>query len=235
MERQRVRKTFKYRLNPTPHQELALGTVLLRSRALYNVALEQRKTWWQRGQERRASSFQQKAELPDLKGACPEYGEVHSQVLQDVVLRVERTYQAVFRRIKNHETPGYPRFQGTNRSHSFTYPQYGNGAVLDGGMLSLSKIGRIPVRMHRPLQGTPKAVTIVKEADGCYVSFSCAEVPVEPLPLTGKETGIDVGLKVFLLTAEGEPMDTPRFARKAERELTKAQRGVSRRKKGSKR
>ena len=230
-----MRKTFKYRLNPTPHQELALGTVLLRCRVLYNVALEQRKSWWQRGQDRSATYFQQKAELPDLKGACPEYGEVHSQVLQEVVLRVERTYQAFFRRIKNRETPGYPRFQGTNRYHSFTYPQYGNGAVLDGGILSLSKIGRVPVRMHRPLQGIPKAVTIVKEADGWYVSFSCAEVPIEPLPLTGKETGIDVGLNVFLVTAEGEPVDNPRYARRAGRELTKAQRCVSRRKKGSQR
>jgi hypothetical protein len=67
------------------------------------------------------------------------------------------------------------------------------------------------------------------------VSFSCTEVPVELVPLTGKETGIDVGLKVFLVTAEGEPVDNPRYARKAERELTKAQRCVSRRKKGSKR
>jgi putative transposase len=91
---------------------------------------------------------------------------VHAQVVQAVVLRVERPYQAFFRRRKNGETPGYPRFQGLKRYHSFTYPQYGNGAVLDGGMLSPSKIGRIPVRMPRPLQGTPKAVTIVKEADG---------------------------------------------------------------------
>ena len=72
MEQQRVRKTFKYRLNPTPHQEVAMGTVLLRCRALYNVALEQRTTWWGRGQGLSASYFQQKAELPDLKGACPE-------------------------------------------------------------------------------------------------------------------------------------------------------------------
>jgi putative transposase len=74
----------------------------------------------------------------------------------------------------------------------------------------LSKIGRIAVRWSRPIQGTIKAVTISREADGWYVSFSCAEVPVEPLPLTGKETGIDVGLKVFLITADGAPVENPR-------------------------
>jgi putative transposase len=91
------------------------------------------------------------------------------------------------------------------------------------------------VRWSRPIRGTIKTVTLSKEADGWYVSFSCAEVPVEPLALTGRETGIDVGLKVFLITAEGEPNPNPRYYRKAERALQKAQQRVSRRKKGSNR
>src|SRR5690348_3239420 len=128
MEQQGMRKTYKYKLMPTPEQERALETVLLRCRTLYNVALEQRKTWWQRGQGIGASYYQQKTELPDLKDACPEYAEVNAQVLQDVILRVERTYQAFFRRVTHGETPGYPRFQGQGRYASFTYPQYGAGA-----------------------------------------------------------------------------------------------------------
>ena len=89
--------------------------------------------------------------------------------------------------------------------------------------------------MHRPLLGTPKTVTIIREADGWYAAISCAEVPTQPLPLTGQETGIDVGLKVFLITAEGEAVENPRHYRTAEKELQKAQRRLSRRKKGSKR
>jgi putative transposase len=107
------------------------------------------------------------------------------------------------------------------------------GATLDGGMLSLSKIGRIRIRLHRPLQGTPKTVTISLEADGWYTCFSCAEVPTEPLPRTGRQTGIDVGLKVFLVTADGEYVDNPRHHRTAEQGLKRAQRRLSRRKKGS--
>jgi putative transposase len=99
----------------------------------------------------------------------------------------------------------------------------------------LSKIGRIAVRWSRPVEGSIKTVTVAREADGWYVCFSCAEVPTQPLPLTGQETGIDVGLKVFLITAEGEPTPNPRYSRKAEKALKKAQRRVSRRKKGSKR
>jgi putative transposase len=169
---------------PTPTQERALESVLWRCRELYNAALEERKTAWERWQVS-VNYYHQKAELPDLKVACPDYAEVNAQVLQDVILRVERAFQAFFRRLKNGEKPGYPRFQGCNRYHSFTYPQYGGGAVLDGGVLSLSKIGHIPIRMHRSLQGTPKTVTINREADGWYAYISCGDAPAEPLPPTG--------------------------------------------------
>jgi putative transposase len=104
-----------------------------------------------------------------------------------------------------------------------------------GGVLSLSKIGRIPIRVHRPLQGTPKTVTISREADGWHVCVSCAEVPIEPLPLTGQEMGIDVGLNELLVTADGEMVETPRHYRAVERRLARAQWRVSRRTKGSKR
>jgi putative transposase len=227
-----MRKTFKYKLYPTPEQARALDTVQYRCRMLYNVALEERKTGWERCGVS-VSYFQQKAELPDLKTGCPEYAEINAQVLQDVILRVERAFQGFFRRLKAGEKPNYPRFQGRTRYHSFTYPQYGGGAVLDGGMLSLSKIGRVPIRVHRPLEGTPKTVTISREADGWYVCISCAEVPTNPLPATGQETGIDVGLKVFLVTAQGVVFENPRHLRKAERYLKKCQKRVSRRKQGS--
>jgi IS605 OrfB family transposase len=100
-------------------------------------------------------------------------------------------------------------------------------------MLSLSKIGRIRLRLHRPLHGTPKTVTIRREADGWYACISCAEVPIALLPSTGRETGINVGLKVFLITADGEVVENPRHYRTAERRLARAQRRVSRRKQGN--
>jgi putative transposase len=231
----KVRKTFKYKLKPTPEQDRALASVLWHCRVLYNVALEQRKTWWERGQGKSATYYQQKAELPALKAACLQYAGVNAQVLQDVLLRLDRTFQAFFRRVQTGEAPGYPRFQGRGRYNSFTYPQVGEqgGARLDNGFLVLSKVGRIAVRWSRPIEGTPKTVTINREADGWYACFSCAEVPAQPLPPAGRETGIDVGLKVFLIAADGQVIENPRHYRKAEERLAKAQRRVSRRKKGS--
>jgi putative transposase len=112
MEEQNVRKTYQYRLIPTPEQAQALATVLHRCRTLYNVAIEQRKTWWGRGQGIGASYYQQAGELPDLKAAYPEYAQVHSQVLQDVLRRVDKTYQAFFRRIANGENLRIPPVPG---------------------------------------------------------------------------------------------------------------------------
>src|SRR5260370_24503179 len=91
----------------------------------------------------------------------PEYAEVYSQVLQDVVQRADRAFQAFFRRVTAGDTPGYPRFHGRDRYRSFTYPQAGEhgGARLDNGFLVLSKIRRFAVRWSRPPGGTPKTVT----------------------------------------------------------------------------
>src|SRR5262252_4056294 len=196
MEQQAVRKTFKYKLRPTPEQERELERVLGLCRWLYNTALEQRITAWQRCHVS-VSRYQQEAELKDIRAAFPEYAAIHSHLLQDVLARLDRTYQAFFRRVKLGEKAGFPRFQGRGRYHSFTYQEYGNGTHLDNGCLVIAKIGRLAVRWSRPLVGTIKTVTVSREADGWYVSFSCAEVLAQPLPPTGKETGIDVGLKVF--------------------------------------
>lgn len=227
-----VRKTFKEKLRPTPTQERALDAVLWRCRDLYNAALEQRIFLYrQRGVSH--SRYSQEAELKDLRAGRPEYAAIHSHVLQDVLARLDKTYQAFFQRMRRGEKAGFPRFKGRNRYHSFTYKEYGNGATLDNAVLVLSKIGRIRVQWSRPLEGTPKTVTISREADGWYVAFSCAEVPCQPLPATGQETGIDLGLESFATLADGSQIANPRHYRRAERHLAKCQRRVSRRRKGS--
>jgi putative transposase len=232
------RKTFKEKLRPTPTQERELEVTLWRCRMLYNTALEQRITAWQRCHVS-VSRFQQEAELKAIRAEFLEYAAIHSHVLQDVLARLDRTYQAFFRRVQRGEggkKAGFPRFKGRDRYRSFTFKEYGNGATLDNGFLVLSvlsKIGRIGVRWSRPLEGTPKTVTISKEADGWYVSVSCVEVSMQPLPPTGQETGIDLGLESFATLADGSHILTPACYRKAERRLKRMQRCVSRRKKGS--
>ena len=231
-EQTTCRTTYKEKLRPTAAQERALDEVLQRCRVLYNAALEQRITAWRRCRVSVTRS-QQEAELKAIRADFPAYAAIHRHVLQEVLARLDRTYQAFFRRVANGEQPGFPRFQGRNRWHSFAYKEYGNGARLDNGCLVLSKIGRLAVRWSRPIAGTPKTVTLSKEADGWYVCCSCADVPTQPLPRSGRATGIDVGLQVFLVTADGDAVENPRHYRKAERELKKAQQRVSRREKGS--
>jgi putative transposase len=232
METPTVRKTYKYKLQPTAEQAETLAFILRRCRELYNAGLQERRDAWHKcGVSITAAG--QSAQLPAIKDVRPDFRDVHSQVLQDVLTRLDRAFQAFFRRVKAGEAPGYPRFHGANRYNSFTYKQFGNGAMLDNGFLVLSKIGRIAVRWSRPIEGTPKMVTIRREADGWYACFSCEGVPIQPLPLTGQETGIDLGWESFATLADGTQIANPRIFRLAERRLKRAQRRVSRRVKGS--
>jgi hypothetical protein len=155
-----LRKSFKYKLRPTPEQEQLFETTLRRCRTLYNAALEQRRAWWQRGQGVGITHYQQNAELPEVKAAFPEFAEVHSQVLQNVLLRLDQAYQAFFRRVRTGEKAGFPRFRGSNRYNSFTYLQVGDhgGARFDNGFLVLARQSSIRwpssrsrvARLHQP-------------------------------------------------------------------------------------
>src|SRR5262245_1506359 len=109
MEPPTIRKTFKYKHHPTAEQEGNMAFVLRRCRELYNAALHERRDAWQKcGVSITAAG--QSAELPAVKVVRPEYRDIHSQVLQDGLTRLDRAFQAFFRRVKNGETPSYPRF-----------------------------------------------------------------------------------------------------------------------------
>jgi putative transposase len=224
-----VRKTFKYRLYPTPDQAVALMQTVGLCNWLYNTALEQRRYTW-RARQKSLTYYDQKAELPDLKTAFPEFAMVHSQVTQDVIKRVDTAFQRFFVGLTAHRKVGYPRFKAATQYNSFTYPQYGNGVnVLANGQLRLSKIGEVAVAWSRPMVGEIKTVTLVHTADTWYVCFSCANVPVEPHVPTGQTVGIDLGLKVFLVTDQGAAVENPRYYRRAQSRLKKCQQELARR------
>src|SRR5258708_39657199 len=108
MEQPSVRKTFKYKLKPTPQQEQALAFVMRRCRELYNAALQERRDAWQNcGTSITVAS--QSAQLPEIKEVRPEYRDIHSQVLQDVLTRLDRACQSICRRGKADKGPRYPR------------------------------------------------------------------------------------------------------------------------------
>ena len=144
---------------------------------------------------------------------------------------LDKAYQNFFRRVKLGEEPGYPRFKGKNRFDSFGFKENGNGFKIDGRRLRVTGIGRIPIRWHRPLEGEIKTLRIVRKADKWYAVFTC-EVQVKPLPITGREVGIDVGIHHLLATSDGEFVENPKWYRASERKLRVVQRQVARRKKG---
>ena len=227
-------KTYKYRLYPTKNQAEKLASALESCRVLYNCALEQRKVAYRQfGVSVRR--LDQQAELLEIKEYFPKYKGIHSQVLQEVILRVDKSFQNFFRRLKNNEKPGYPRFKGKGWYDSFTYPQSGF-SLSDNKKgyqrLKLSKIGNIKVKLHRCIKGTIKTCTIKREVDKWYVCFAC-EVEPEILPKTGKAVGIDVGIEKFAALSDGTIVENPRYLRKSEAKLKREQRKLSRKKKGS--
>jgi putative transposase len=173
--------------------------------------------------------FSQKRDLPAIKESRPEFKNVHSQVLQDVVARVDKAFDNFFRRVADGlEEPGYPRFKGATRYNSFVYTQ--SGFDLKGDKLTLSKIGSVRVYLSRKIEGKVKACTISREVDGWYVVFTVdTSLTPKPLPKTGETVGIDVGIEAIATLSTGERIENKRFINNAERELKTAQRRVNRR------
>jgi putative transposase len=220
--------TFQYRLYPTQEQAIVLDNTVETCRHLYNGALAQRIDAYQH--EGKTIGFATQAnQLPVLKETAPPLADLYSQVAQDCLKRLEKAYQAFFRRVKAREEPGFPRFKGFGRYRSFCYPQWNGSVKLLDGFIRLSKIGDIAIRLHRPLQGTPKTCTISRKADGWYASIAC-EVEPQPLPKTGVDVGIDVGIEMFATFSDDHaPIANPRHLERAQARVRKAQKRLERR------
>lgn len=222
--------SYKYRIFPTKKQTSILNQNLEECRWLYNHFLEQRKTSWE--QNKKSLNYHSQAvSIPKLKQEKPSLCDVHSQVLQNVAVRIDLTFQAFFRRIKAGEKAGYPRFKGKGWYDSITYPQ--TGFEIKDGKLKLSKIGSIKFKYHRQLEGNVKTCTIRKSATGkWYACFSCI-VEAKPLPKTNKAIGVDVGLESFATFSNGSKISNPRFFRQEEKDLARVQRKLSKVEKGT--
>ncbi|NJO83072.1 MAG: IS200/IS605 family element transposase accessory protein TnpB [Blastochloris sp.] len=218
-----MRKSFKYRIYLTNGQRRILGQQLEECRWVYNETLAYRKRAYEE-EQRTANWYETKRQLPIWKDVRPALKLVHSQVLQNVTERVDRAFQAFFRRVKaGAEEVGFPRFKGFGRYDSMTYPQYGNGVRLDGDRLILSKIGAVHGVLHRPLEGMPKTVTLTRSRTGkWYACFSCEVEPRELAP-TAESVGVDVGLASFATLSTGDEIDNPRFSRRDEADLQRVQ------------
>jgi putative transposase len=229
-----MRKAFRFRVYPNKNSEVNSIRTLSTCRKLYNDSLGERKKQAMLNRLNRQFDVNpwgkpewiyyedQANDLSDSKTSFQK--EVYSQVLQNVLKRVEKSMDNYF------AGSGYPRFKGRNRYNSFTYPQ--SGFEYNDGILTLSKIGTFKVVQHREIEGKIKTCTIKRDVDQWYVSFSC-ELD-DPVPVEVKtKTGIDVGLIDLITLSNGEQIKPPKFLRKSEEKLVHEQRRLSRKKKGS--
>jgi putative transposase len=231
----KVRKTFKYKAVVSKTTAAHAEQWLWRCQQLYNLALEQRVlAYKQFGVNLNYNA--QSAELPTFKREFPEFAQVGSQVLQDVLERLEKAFQHFYDNCKKGEKGGFPRFKARSRYDSFTLKT--SGWKLNENYLTVSKMGVFKLNLSRPIEGKIKTVSIHRDSYGdWWVCFSCiVEAKKYPEPFKGK-VGIDVGLKHFCVDSDpdSQAIANPRYYRKLKAKLRRQQRVVSRRKKGSNR
>ncbi len=250
--------TYIYRIKPSDEQIATMERWLELLRRHWNYALGQGLDWLNRtgcsidrcsivsesiGEIPQAVNYYtQQAALKETKKLFPEYKLIYAETQQVNLQRLNKAWDRWRKPDKSGKRGGRPRFKKQGQLRSFVFPRVNNakaGAHLKDSVLKLSRIGEIPVVMHRPLPigFTLKQCTIIKKADGWYCCISMQDDTVpEFLPIDSVKSavGIDVGLEKFLTTSDGEAVPIPQFYRKAQDRLALAQRVMSRRVKGSK-
>lgn len=227
-----MRKTFQYRAIINKQTEANCLQWLEICRILYNLALEQRISIY-RQYGKSISYFTQQKQLPELKREFLEFKAIGAQVLQDVIGRLQKAFDAFFRRIKGKvKKAGFPRFKGKDRYDSFTLTQA--GYKIEGRYLYIAGVGRFKLFLSRPIEGDIKTVTVRRASSGkWFVCFSCDNVPVKEIPEAIAEVGIDVGIKAFLVDSTGRSVENPKFFRQSEKILRRRQRALARKMRGS--
>jgi putative transposase len=228
-----MRCAFKYRLYPTKAQIAFLNRELREACSLYNAAKQERDDAWKTC-HKSINYYDQANQLKAMRAdGCLTL--TNFSCCQDVLRRVDKTYKAFFARVKRGEKPGFPRYRSARRYDSITFPSYGDGCrLLDNGRLRIQGAGHIKVKLHRPVEGTIKTVTIKRDVNHWYVCFS-VERDLKPLPVSSAEIGIDVGLESFAALSDGPEIDNPEHLKHGLRRLRRAQRKLARRKRGSNR
>jgi len=224
-------KAYKFKLKTSQTVRDKLELTLNLCRELYNSALRERIDAYRINQV--SISYQdQQNQLPEIKQIRDDLTGVYSQVLQDALKRLDKTFAAFFGRVNRGEKAGFPRFKSQNRYDSFTFPSASGGYRLDGNDLFLSKIGKVKIRLSRAMVGKVKTLTIKREVSGWFAIFT-VETEKEILPKTGKSIGIDAGIESFMTLSDGTQIENCKYFEASQKQLRVGGRKVSRRKKSS--
>jgi putative transposase len=202
-------------LRPTARQHIALAACVEAHRELYNAALQERREAWAHGKTR-IYYVDQSAQLTDIRAVRPDLAVWSFSSQQATLRRLNKAFAGFFRRVKTAKAgvkPGYPRFKGAARFHSMEWPKDGDGArwLPEAKRVYLQGIGQVKVGLHRPVAGRVKTIQIKRQGRRWMLVLCCDEVPTNPLPVTDRQTGIDVGIVSFATTSDGEHVDNPRW------------------------
>ncbi len=234
-------KMFKFLLRPTSRQVGYMTAMVEDHRALYNAALEERRTAWR---TRRISVRygMQSAQLKDIRRDDPDgQGRWGFSSQQATLRRLDRTFNDFYRRVKAGKKPGYPRFKGRRQFNTVIWPKDGDGVRWDSQpersdtRIYFKGVGHVRVHQHRPIEGRIKDISLKREYGRWYVVLCCDNVPARTEKATGAVVGIDMGVASLVTTSDGTTVENPKFGRKAADKLARALRMRDRRKKGSNR
>jgi putative transposase len=214
-------RTYKYRLYPTKQQEYLMSSTIETCRRLYNSLLVERR-------EDHTNYYEQKRSLTGKRQHDKYLKSVHSQVLQDVVLRLDKAYQAYHARLTRK-----PTFKRRDRYNSFTYPQLGGFKVV-GQRLKLSMIGAVKVRMHRKIGGAPRTCTIIRDIDQWYACISAEVEPEQELGEPRPAVGVDLGVQTLATLSDGATFPNLKALPKSVEKIKRLQQSLSRKKRNSK-
>ncbi|WP_327730781.1 transposase [Streptomyces sp. NBC_00487] len=223
-------RAYEFLLRRTARQTAALGDMLRDHCSLYNGALQERRDAYRHSSKTTVRYGDRSAQLKDIRAFDAErQGRWSSSSQQATLRRLDKAFQAFFRRVRNGETPGYPRFKGVGHFDTVVFPKDGDGCRWDSTpddsqtRVRLQGVGHVRVHQHRPVKGRVKTIAVKREGNRWYVVLSCDDVPAEPLPPTGAVVGIDMGVTHFLTTSDGEHVANPRFLDAMAAELAEAQ------------
>lgn len=220
-----MNKAYRFRLYPNKKQKEFFAKNFGCARFIYNHMLADKISYYnETGKMLKNTPAQYKDEFPWLR-------EADAYALCNEQIHLQSAYNNFF----NNKKFGFPKFhKKTNHLTYTTNNCYNSIRITDNKKIKLPKVGYINIRVHRPVEGAIKSVTISKVPSGKYYASILVECDEpEKLPVLNTKVGIDLGLKEFAITSDGEMIENPRYLRKSEKRLKKLQKDLSRKKKGS--
>ena len=228
--------SYKFRLYPTKAQEQQIQRTFGCCRYLWNRYLAQRKTVYELDGHT-MNYYECAKDLTALKKELLWLKEVDATALQSSLRNLDTSFQNFFRRVKNGEKPGYPKFKSKkSRRRSYKSKCVGTNIKVLDKAVQLPKLGLVKCRVSKKVKGRILSATVSQNPSGKYfVALCCTDVEIEPLPSAGTVVGLDMGLKSFAITSDGVEYPSHKFLAKSQQKLARLQRQLSRKSKGSKR